>query len=66
MSDLLPVGVENEIKALVADCETPKELIQKMINMPQVDCPVSHTFVNGNYIRELLIASHTYWHGFDP
>ena len=60
MSDLLPVGVENEIRALVADCSTPQELIQKTMNMPQVDCPVSHTFVNGNYIRELRVKAGTF------
>lgn len=57
MSDLLPIGVENEIKALVDGCETPKDLIQKMINMEQADCPVTHTFLNGNYIRELRVKA---------
>lgn len=60
MNDLLPIGVENEIRALVADCTTPTELIQKTMNMPQVDCPVSHTFVNGNYIRELRVKAGTF------
>lgn len=60
MSDLLPIGVENEIKALVADCKNTTELVQKMINMPQAECPVSHTFVNGNYIRELRVKAGTF------
>ena len=36
MSDLLPVGVENEIRALVDRCETPKDLIQKNKELEQV------------------------------
>lgn len=60
MSDLLPVNVENDIRNLIKGCSSPKELIQKTINMPQADCPVSHTFINGSYIRELSVKAGTF------
>ena len=60
MSDLVPVDVQNSIRYLVSDCKTPKDLIQKTMNMPQVDCPVLHTFLNGNYIRELSVKAGTF------
>ena len=37
-----------------------------MLNLPQVNCPVTHTFSNGHYIREMLAPKGTlamgHWH----
>lgn len=58
--DNFPTSVESEIRALVADCETPLQLIQKMRDMEQADCPVTHTFVGDSYIRELNVKAGTF------
>ena len=58
--DKLPVTVESEIRALLSDCETPRDLVQKMINMEQAECPVSHTFVGNSYIREINAKAGTF------
>ena len=40
--------------------EIPLELIEgKMLEYPQVDCPVKHNFADGVYVRELFIPKGT-------
>lgn len=40
--------------------DTSTRLIQTLLNMEQASCPVGHSFVGGNYIRELSAKAGTF------
>lgn len=46
-----------QTKSLLLSSTSVKELEKLMLDMPQVDCPVTHHFGPGLYIREMFIPA---------
>jgi len=52
---MIPEIMKNEL----ITCESIEDIEQKMLTLPQADCPVSHKFGDGIYIRELSMKAGT-------
>jgi hypothetical protein len=52
---MIPQIMGNEL----ITCENIEEIEQKMLTLPQAECPVSHKFGEGIYIRELSMKAGT-------
>jgi len=52
---MIPEIMKNEL----ITCESIEDIEQKMLSLPQADCPVSHKFGEGIYIRELSMKAGT-------
>jgi len=52
---MIPSIMKNELTT----CENIEEIEQKMLTLPQADCPVVHKFGDGIYIRELSMKAGT-------
>lgn len=51
---MLPETMKNELS-----CGNIEEIEQKMLSLPQADCPVVHKFGDGIYIREVAMGAGT-------
>ena len=52
---MIPKIMKNEL----ITCESIEDIEQRMLTLPQADCPVSHKFGDGIYIRELSMKAGT-------